>query len=74
MVKFDKLWIVMKTKGISQYQLINEYGISRGQLNRIKQNENITINTLDILCNILDCELSDITEHIKDGNDKFKPI
>lgn len=73
MIKFNKLWEMMKVRNISQYQLIHEYGISRGQLDRIKKNENITVNTLDILCNILDCNIEDICEHEKDGNNRFKP-
>lgn len=73
MIKFDKLWSMMRARGITQYQLIHEYGISKGQLDRIRQNGNITTNTLDILCNILNCEIGDISEHIPDGNNRFKP-
>lgn len=73
MIKFDKLWLKLEERGISQYQLIEVYGISHGQLDRIRQNRNITTNTLDILCNILDCEVGDITTHIKDDNNRFKP-
>lgn len=73
MIKFDKLWDMLKERDITQYQLIRDYGISRGQLDRIRKNENITVNTLDILCNILNCEICDICEHVKDGNDRFKP-
>ncbi len=73
MIKYDKLWRMMDKRGISQYQLIHHYGISRGQLDRIRQNENITINTFDIFCNILNCDIGDIAEHVKDGNNRFKP-
>lgn len=73
MIKFDKLWIMLKTRQISQYQLIHDYGISKGQLDRLRKNENVTINTLDILCNILSCEIGDICEHFPDGNDRFRP-
>lgn len=73
MINFDKLWGKVKQKGVSQYKLINDYGISRGQLDRIKKNQNITTNTLDVLCNILDCQIEDIVEHIKDENKSFKP-
>lgn len=38
MIKLDKLWDVMREKGISQYQLIYDYGFSKGQLDRIKKN------------------------------------
>lgn len=73
MIIFEPLWKTMADKRITQYRLIYEYGISRGQLDRIKKNENVTANTMDILCNILDCEVSDIMKHIKDDNNKFKP-
>lgn len=68
MIVYDKLFALLKKKGISQYKLITDYGISRGQLDRLKQNQNVTTNTLNVLCNILDCELSDIATHIKDNN------
>lgn len=73
MIIFDKLWDKLKERGITQYQLIHDYGISRGQLDRLKKNENVTVHTLDILCNLLHCEIEDICEHVKDQNDRFKP-
>lgn len=65
MIVFDKLWVTMKEKNISQYKLIKEYGISTGQLDRLRKNGNVNTFTLDLLCEILDCELNDIAEHKK---------
>lgn len=62
MIVFDPLWKTMKRKGISQYKLINQYGISPGQLSRFKQNCNISTHTINVLCEILECEVSDIME------------
>ena len=67
MILYDRLWETMKRKGISQYKLINDYGFSRGQLSRIKQNANINTFTLNRLCNILDCRIEDIMEFHKDN-------
>lgn len=66
MITFDRLWETMKTKNISQYKLISEYGFSRGQLSRIKHNDNINTYTLNRLCEILDCKIEDIMEYCKD--------
>lgn len=66
MIVFDKLWITMKKKGISQYKLIKEYKISTGQLDRLRKNENISTYTLSQLCSILDCALEDIAEYKPD--------
>lgn len=66
MIVFDKLWDTMKEKGISQYKLIREYGISTGQLDRLRKNGNVNVFTLDTLCTILDCKLEDIATYVKD--------
>lgn len=66
MIIFDKLWEVMREENISQYKLINEYGISPAQITRLKRNENVKVSILNTLCNILDCDICDIIEYIKD--------
>ncbi len=62
MIVFDKLWETLKAKNISQYRLIKTYGISTGQLDRLRKNENVNTYTLDTLCKILNCKLEDIAE------------
>ncbi len=66
MIVFDKLWVTMKNKNISQYKLIKEYKFSTGQLDRLRKNENINSFTLNQLCEILDCSLEQIAEYKKD--------
>lgn len=66
MITFDKLWLTMKKKNISQYKLIKDYGISSGQLDRLRKNGNVNTCTLDQLCSILDCKLEDIIEYRKE--------
>lgn len=66
MITFDPLWETMKAKGISQYRLIKEYKISTGQLDRLRKNGNVNTYTLNSLCEILDCDLSDIARFTKE--------
>lgn len=66
MIVYDKLWTTLKERGISQYKLIKTYGISTGQLDRLRKNSNVNTYTLDQLCDILDCELSDIATFVKE--------
>ena len=66
MIVFDRLWVTMKERGISQYKLIKEYGISTGQLDRLRKNENVNSYTLNQLCRILNCRLEDIAEYVSD--------
>lgn len=64
MIVYDKLWETMKQRKITQYALIKEYGISTGQLDRLRKNENVSTHTLDMLCQILQCRLEDVAEII----------
>ena len=66
MIKYDKLWETMRKKGISQYKLIKAYGISSGQLDRLRKNDNVSTFTLGQLCKILDCRLDEIAEYEKE--------
>ena len=66
MIVYDKLWETMKEKGITQYKLMKDYQVSSGQLDRLRKNGNVNTYTLNQLCKILDCNLSDIAEYIPD--------
>ncbi len=63
MISYEPLWQTLKLKGISTYKLRKDYNFSKGTLDRLKQGKNITMETLDTLCNILDCPVSDIIEY-----------
>ena len=65
MIVYDKLWIALKDKGISQNRLYKYYNISRAQIYRLKHNQVVYTSTLDMLCNILQCsDISDIATFI----------
>ncbi len=66
LIVFDRLWVTMKQKGISQYALIKDHKISTGQLDRLRRNQNISSYTVNQLCKILQCPIEDIMEYIPD--------
>ena len=66
MITYDPLWETMKQKGISTYALIKDYSFSRGTLDSLKQNKNISTATLNDLCNILGCEVQDVLRFTPD--------
>ncbi|MBP5349307.1 MAG: helix-turn-helix transcriptional regulator [Clostridia bacterium] len=68
MIVYTKLWETLKERGISQYKLIRQYGISTGQLDRLRKNENVSTYTLDALCRILGCSLSDVATYVPDDS------
>lgn len=68
MIKYDKLWETMKQRGISEYALYTYHNVNRAQLYRLRHNHNVEVNTIDRLCNILNCSVSDVMEHFPDDN------
>ena len=67
MISYENLWNVMKEKGVSQYTLIKKYGISPAQITRLKRNESVSTHTIEMFRKILDCNVGDIMEYIKDS-------
>ena len=66
MITYEPLWATLEKKNITTYQLLKNYNISRGMLDNLKHNRSITMNTLNELCNILNCDISDIIKYTKD--------
>ena len=68
MIKYDKLFQTMKEKGISQYDLYTKYNVPKSLLDRLRKNKNIETVTINRLCNILQCNIEDIMEHVPDDD------
>ena len=47
MIKYDRLWETMKSRGITQYALYTHYNVNRSQINRLRHNQNVETNTID---------------------------
>jgi len=63
-IDFSPLWETMKAKNITQYYLI-QHGIDNKTLDSIKKNKNITLLTLEKLCDIIGCTPNDIVQFKK---------
>lgn len=59
MIDYSLLWTTMEQKNISQYKLLKS-GIDNRTLDSLKKGKNITMLTLNKLCNILECTPNDI--------------
>lgn len=68
LIKYDRLWKTMNERGVTQYSLYTHHNVNRSQINRLRNNKNVEVNTIDKLCNILNCRVEDIMEHFPDDN------
>lgn len=65
MISYKPFYETLAKRGITEYELIFKQGISSNTIYRMKQGKPITTKTLDTLCFILDCDVSDILFHDK---------
>lgn len=59
MIDYSPLWKTMKSKKVTQYKLL-KCGIDNRTLDTIKKRGNITLLTLEKICNILECTPNDV--------------
>lgn len=60
MISYAPLWETMKRKGATTYTFQVKGAISSSTVRRLKAGESVSTNTLDALCTLLECDLTDI--------------
>lgn len=66
MISYQPFYQTLIKRGMTEYHLIYKEGFSANTLYRMKQGKNITLKTLDTLCAILDCDIPDIIQYVKE--------
>ena len=64
MIDFSTLWETMRERNITQYYLLQN-GIDNKTLDSLKKNKNITLLTMEKLCDIIGCTPNDIVRFKK---------
>lgn len=70
LISFEPLRKMLKEKGISSYYLRNKCGynnLDSKTIQRLMNDDSVSTNTLNALCNILNCDISDIIEFTPDN-------
>lgn len=63
-VSYKKLFELMKKKGLKKKDLRIKYHFSPTLVNKLNHDLNVSVDTIIYLCEILDCQPSDIMEYI----------
>ena len=73
MITYRKFWERCADAGISKNKLKNYYKIGKGTVDHLVKDENVSTKTLNRLCYILHCDISDIAEFHEDETEE-KPF
>ncbi|MDE6901593.1 MAG: helix-turn-helix domain-containing protein [Lachnospiraceae bacterium] len=63
MISYAPLQKTMEQRKATTYTL-QKNGVSSSSIRRIKDGDSISTNTIDILCEILDCTVCDVIEYL----------
>ena len=61
---YNKLWKLMIDKKINKTQLRTAAKISSNAMAKLGRDESVPLETLEKICNVLQCDIGDITEII----------
>ena len=63
MISYEPLFLTLKEKQISSYRL-EKMGFARSTYYAMKNGKSVSTNTIDQLCALLQCEVSDIIKFV----------
>ena len=65
MISYSPLFQTMKNKKITSYRL-EKMGFSRATYYSIQKGNSVSTNTINQLCKLLQCNVSDVMEYIEE--------
>ena len=69
MISYEPFFRTLQEKGITSYKLA-KMGFPMSNYHAIRRGKHISTQTLDVICNILDCEVSDVIEFRRDSQEQ----
>lgn len=61
---YKKLWKLLIDRGLNKVELQRRTGVSSATITKLAKNETVNTRVLITICNVLDCDISDIMEMV----------
>ena len=65
-LKYNKLWKLLIDRDLTKTDLRKMSGISQATMSKLSKNCNVNTETLDRICSVLNCDISDIVSFYRD--------
>lgn len=66
-MKYEKLFALMKEKGLTTYRIRKEKIVSENALTSMRAGKSVTTDTIAALCKALGCQPGDIMEYVDES-------
>jgi len=64
-VNYNRLWKLLIDNNMNKTQLRKEAEISTNAISKLGKNEMVSLNTLEKICKVLDCNIEDIVQFVE---------
>jgi putative transcriptional regulator len=65
-ITYSKLFSLLKSRGYSSTYWLRQNGLHPATVNKLKRNERVNTDTINLLCRLLDCQPGDIMEYVEE--------
>ncbi|MCI9484531.1 MAG: helix-turn-helix transcriptional regulator [Clostridiaceae bacterium] len=69
-IHYSKLFALLKAKGYSSTYWLRQRGVHPITVNKLKKNECVNTDTINLICRLLDCQPGDLMEYVPDSEDE----
>ncbi len=70
MIVYTRFWKTLRSSQESTYSLIKNHHISSSTIDKLRKNKPVNTTTINDLCRILHCAVSDIMEYVPSEEDQ----
>jgi len=71
MISYKPFWDTLRASPESTYTLIKHHRISSSTIDKLRKNKPLTTTTINDLCRILNCTISQIMEYVPSEDDQM---
>ena len=71
MISYNPFWETLRNSKETTYTLIKNHRISSSTIDKLRKNKPLNTTTLNDLCRILSCQVSDVMEYIPSDEDQL---
>ena len=68
-ISYNKLWKKMIDQNINRTQLKEKAKISTNAVAKLGKNEPVSMETLDKICRVFECDIGDVMEFVNENNE-----
>ena len=62
MVSYKPLWHTLIDREMKKMELVEKVGMSRATLSKLNNDQYVSLEVLDIICEVLECPIQDVVK------------